>query len=416
MSKEPKKHHYVPQAVLRRFSIRDEGRQVYAFDKATRRSYVAAITNAGSENHFYSVEVGDDRLTLEYLFDGLDSKGAELLAKVCQDRSLGGLSEDERMLLCAVAAAQLLRVKRMRSDLVEVSHQLIALLEGYGGELENSGDHVMSEQHARIYSIENILRLPHFAEPFLGKDLVLISSGAGAFFIGDNPVVISNSFPYGNLGLASPGVEIYFPISRYLVIGFYCRSIRRYLERFESWGEARYQPLLDAIRTGGAFEYSAEQVGHLNQLQVARATQFLYSAGSDFSVVLDLLGQVPKLANGKASVGIHGWEDYARRESMPEGAWVVVVGQNDHSMIPAELVEGETAKDCEFAFRTTLLEMVLSAISDGPFKEVTLFVDRTMRRQIRDVIFQIAEDGTICVRMRDEGLHRLFRMLDNERK
>jgi hypothetical protein len=412
----PKKHHYVPQSILRRFSINNEGRQIHVFDKASARSYVAAITDAGAENHFYSIEVGDQRLVLEDLFNDIDYEGAELLDKICQARSLSTLSEEERLLLCIVAAAQLLRVKRMRNDLIEVTRQLLATLEKFGvGNARELDGHVMSENQARIASIETFAELPFFAGPFLEKDLFLISSQSESFFIGDNPVVVNNSFPYGELGLSSPGVEIYFPISRDLVVGFYCASIRRgYLENFETWGEARYQPLLNSMRSGEPVEFSPEQVGFLNQLQVQRSTQHLYLAEPDFSLVRDMLARAPDIAQGKASIQI-GWDGYGHRESMPVGTFIVAVGQVGHSMIPAEIVD-DNPDDCELTFRTPLPEMVEAAIRDSPFKEVSLFIDKHIRRQIRDVIFLMKEDGTICVRMRDEAVHQLFRTIDAERR
>ena len=411
----PKKHHYVPQSILRRFSIKNEGRQVHVFDKASARTYAAAIVNAGSENHFYSVEVGDQRFVLEHLFDDIDREGATLLDKICQARSLCVLSKDERILLGAVAATQLLRVKWMRNEMIEVSRQMLGLLEKHGGiSAQEIDNHVLSDRQARIASIERLADLPLFADFFLRKDLILISSGQKLFFIGDNPIVLYNSFPYGELGLSSPGVEIYFPISRDLVVGFYCRSIRDYLERFEDWGDTRFQLLLDSIQSGDSVEFSASQVDSLNQLQVHRSTRYLYSPEPDFSLATAMLDHDPDLAQGKAMIQI-GWEGYTHREAMPMGTFVVAVGQVSHYMIPAEVID-DGSDDCEWAFRTPAPEMVRAAINDSPFKEVTLFIDKRMRRQTRDVIFLIKENDAICVRVRDEALHRLFRTIDNEKR
>jgi hypothetical protein len=407
---EPKKHHYVPRSLLKRFSIRDEGRQVYVFDKATRRAYVAAINDAGAENHFYSVEIGDQRLVLEHLFNDIDAEGATLLDKICQERSLRILSEDERILLCSVAAAQLLRVKGPREDLIEMSRHLIDTLEKYGGSGLDLKEHVMSDRQARVSSMHTLARLPFFAAPFLEKDLVLISSGERLFFIGDNPIITNNSFPYGDLGLSSPGVEIYFPISRNLVCGFYCRSIRNHLENFETWEIRDYQPLLEAIRSGEPFEYSSEEVDFLNELQVLRSTQHLYATEPDFSLAVAMFDRSPDLARRTPSIQA-GFEGYTYRETMPMGTFVVAIGQKSHCMIPAEIAD-DGSEDCEWVFRTSVPEMVMAAIEDCPFKEVTLFVDQRMQRQIRDVIFLIRDDGTVCVRMRDESLHRLFRAID----
>nr|QWP89203.1 hypothetical protein IHCLGBEB_00006 [Escherichia coli] len=52
--------------------------------------------------------------------------------------------------------------------------------------------------------------------------------------IGDNPVVLKNSNdfgPYGNLGLAVRGIQIYLPLSSTLMLAMYCPSIREQMVR-----------------------------------------------------------------------------------------------------------------------------------------------------------------------------------------
>lgn len=409
----PKKHHYVPQSILKRFSIEGKERQVYVFDKATCRSYPAAIKDAGAENHFYSVEIGDQRHILEHLFQDIDDKGADLLDRVCQLRSLQTLSSEDRILLCAATAVQLLRVKKMRSDLIDLSQQLASLLEKYGGGPVEDGE--MSENQARLISIDTLAELPFFAQHFIDKDIALISSGESRFIISDNPVVLNNSFPYGDLGLSSPGVEIYFPVSCNLTLGFFCRSVRKgYLEPFESRGEKRHQALLDAFRSGAPIEFAAEKVDFLNYLQIHRSSQYLFSSESDFSYAILILDQNPALAHERPSIQV-GWEGYVYRERMPNGSFLVAVGQESHYMIPVEFVD-EEFEDCEWVFWSPIPEMVLDAMRDSPFKEVTRFVDKAMKGQTRDVIFLDKGNGMFGVRMRDEGLHKLFLHLDQERK
>jgi hypothetical protein len=44
------------------------------------------------------------------------------------------------------------------------------------------------------------------------------------FWASDNPVVLHNSFPYGERGLSAPGIEIYLTISSNLIVGLLCPS------------------------------------------------------------------------------------------------------------------------------------------------------------------------------------------------
>jgi hypothetical protein len=269
----------------------------------------------------------------------------------------------------------------------------------------------VTDNQARLSTIINLARLPTFAEPFANKDVLVIAPTGKSFMIGDNPVVRFNSFPYGDLGLSSPGVEIYFPISSDLTVGFYCPTICRHLEQLERFGEPKFQAWLDALRGGQPIAYTPDQVDHLNELQVRSSSQYLFSSDGDFSLVQAVLDLAPDLARVETMLRT-GWEGYTFREAMPSGTFVVAYGKSNHFMIPAEIVKGGDQGECEWRFKSSTPAMVAAAVRDGPFSEVILFVDKHMARMIRDSVFIVKKDGTVCVRCRDESLHKLFRAID----
>src|SRR5258706_429939 len=61
----PKKHHYVPQSVLTKFSIGGAGKQIYVFDKLEDRLWQSAIRDAGSENRFNTLEIDGEQISFE---------------------------------------------------------------------------------------------------------------------------------------------------------------------------------------------------------------------------------------------------------------------------------------------------------------------------------------------------------------
>lgn len=68
--------------------------------------------------------------------------------------------------------------------------------------------------------------LGEFTGHFQNKDLLLFEASEGQeFILGDNPVAMQNSRdfgPYGSIGLAVPGIEIYLPISGRYTLGYWC--------------------------------------------------------------------------------------------------------------------------------------------------------------------------------------------------
>jgi len=98
MSHVAKKHHYVPQFILREFS--HSGSQVQVFDKSNDNQFPSSVMNAGHQNGFYSwdEEVAGEKIkiSLESVLAGIDGAGSNVIQKVIRDQSLAKLSEKER--------------------------------------------------------------------------------------------------------------------------------------------------------------------------------------------------------------------------------------------------------------------------------------------------------------------------------
>src|SRR5258706_429937 len=80
----PKKHHYVPQSVLTKFSIGGAGKQIYVFDKLEDRLWQSAIRDAGSENRFNTLEIDGEQISFEDAFRDVDSRLATLLDRILE--------------------------------------------------------------------------------------------------------------------------------------------------------------------------------------------------------------------------------------------------------------------------------------------------------------------------------------------
>jgi hypothetical protein len=100
-----KKHHYVPQSVLRRFSFDQARTWIYVFDKAQMKSFQSSILNARCENHFNTVEVEGQTISFEGLFQTNDDQLARLLNTITSNRSLVVLTPEDRFALSEVVAA-----------------------------------------------------------------------------------------------------------------------------------------------------------------------------------------------------------------------------------------------------------------------------------------------------------------------
>ena len=180
----------------------------------------------------------------------------------------------------------------------------------------------MCNEGVRVLSLDLLSTSAQEITPHLvAKHWFLVAGDtADPFHIGDNPVVLDNSIHgsgSGNLGIASPGVEIYLPLSPTLCLGMTdCRvaddlstkrrqsmrlAQRRRKRAFKivrrHGDQAIPQEFKDAEMLGTAAEeqvssflfgraspYDASVTKRLNSLQMAYSTRWVISSKNDFSL------------------------------------------------------------------------------------------------------------------------------------
>src|ERR1051325_4676250 len=289
MGNQSKKHHYVPQSVLRGFSFDQKQRQIYVFDKARMTSFTSSIYDAGCENQFNTIDIEGQTVSFEGLFQTNDDQLARLLKTILIDRSLAKLTREDRIALSEVVAAQMIRTKLVRTTLRSIAEQLSKSLKEAGidpGEVDEFS--IPTDQEIRRAALASLLDLQEIVYSLQEKQPILIhSSESDLFWISDHPVVFHNSFPYGERGLNCPGIEIYFPVSCDLVLGFFCPSIKLKIQQLLSTDQfgvehQKYEEIYRGLQEGHSVSLGPGTVQFLNELQVRSSSRFLYSSNDDF--------------------------------------------------------------------------------------------------------------------------------------
>jgi hypothetical protein len=72
---EPKKHHYVPQWILRGFSFDKKEEKIYIADKVEGDIRPGAILDRGMQNYFYKYKESGESLELSFV-RGIDDAGS----------------------------------------------------------------------------------------------------------------------------------------------------------------------------------------------------------------------------------------------------------------------------------------------------------------------------------------------------
>lgn len=319
MAGKAQRQHYIPQFLLRNFSAHKK-RQICVYDKATGKSFSTNIKNIAAEHSFYDFTFEDSEYTIEPALAQIEGNTAQLFKHIKEQESVNGLTKENKIVLAQFFAIQLTRTKQWRArtdDLIIKAREEIRSRGFDPNQLDELK--VFSENEKKISSIRQMFKCDVFAPHFINKTWMLQkTTRTRPFYIGDHPIVMHNSNdfgPYGNIGFAVRGIEIYFPISRYLVLGMWCPSIetglRQNISNHKSLSfqhsllapnsdskSLLVEQLLNCIESGAAMPTYPENVKFLNSLQVYYAERFVFSCSSDFNLIERMISNNPEIKKG----------------------------------------------------------------------------------------------------------------------
>jgi len=316
----PQQQHYVPRFLLKNFSSGKKP-QVYVYDKSTDNEFRTHIKNVAAEKAFYDIDIDGDRYSLEPSFHRLESNAAGIVRRLNSTKTLAVLDVHARAVLACLLAVQFVRTRQHRLMFEHATQQLAGKLRGMGATEENVQELIGSDgvDAAKLFGVHAVLESRRFIPHFLDKEWLLFeTSRRDPFLLSDHPIVLHNGTdqaPYGNLGLACKGIEIYLPLSTSLCLGMLCPSIgeqfRRAYENFEVLD--RLAPglasatmsrpigtrlICEGLVTGRAVPAAAENVMFLNSLQVIHSSRFVFCEIQRFDLVKRMIADSPKRRSG----------------------------------------------------------------------------------------------------------------------
>ena len=391
MKNESRKHHYVPKSVLKNFTLNGAGKRLFVFDKQERRSFISSIYDAGAERDFNRIKIENMDINYEEWFQELDNRLAEIVKKLIQEESIANLNESELIDIHFLIACQLIRTKNPRTMVSDIHRGLLEWIRSLGFTLPESID-VSDGRHITPYLF---FQLHKIAYTISRKDIVLLISREQRIWTSDNPVVIQNTFPYGQLGLESPGIELYYPIAPHLCLAFFCPSIREIISESIDPNHPRQRSndpfvleLHNALVGQRILEVKKAYSIYLNELQVGNSSRFLYSSEDDFGLAGRIISQYPKVADvtSRISFGTTG----PPVSNMPPGTWLVAYKGYRHHALQIELVNSEFPF---IDFKTTDVGKLEYMYQDMPLDEVTVYQEGKGIRGMREVVLILTEQG-----------------------
>ncbi len=320
-----KVQHYVPQFLLRKFGNGKKD-QLHVFDKQTGRIFSANAKNVASESRFYDFHIGGVMGTMEPLLSKLESSAKPIFDKALDKDSLRVLNEEDRAQICVFFAVQFTRTKAFREQWRSLPQMLSEKLRAAASTpeaLESLKEYITppDENQIKIETARMMISAPKDYGPYFANKTwhLLATSNKEPFFIGDNPLALQNMIedkPFGNLGLAVPGIEIYFPLSPTRALAMWCPShMENILRRAAQVREYRItaphlvethirdpdglEAMAQRLISGEPIPYAAENVRNFNSLQVGSAERFVFSSAKDFTLPEEMIKAHSSIRGGR---------------------------------------------------------------------------------------------------------------------
>lgn len=260
-----KKQHYVPQFYLRYFS--DDSKSVNAYNLKNEKLFLSKIKNICQENYFY-VDV-----ELEKILGKIEEKQANILQKLLIDFSFYSLDDKEKSYLYLFILMQFSRTKgsaKLIDEVVDLFyHDVVKPILKSNSEMEEKGvtSDFIDKTTLKLDNSHFLLMDTAMRSVELIADLhpiILINETEDFFITSDNFICFYNYLKfknYGTLGLQSPGLQIYCPLSEKIV--------------FLLIDSEFYHIKLDEERNGTGIIYidKSSDIAAINKLQILNCEQ-----------------------------------------------------------------------------------------------------------------------------------------------
>ena len=310
-SPKRKKQHFVPKFYLDSWSISDK-KQVFVYDKKIKESRINRIDDVAEKNYFYNanlaqvfpelfrdnfkkgnycIEYSEDssQIIEEMLSKYVETPVSPLIKKIIEKVNLTTpwerdncyfITEEEKHHLSVFLSFQFLRVNAVRSMLELTTNRIIDKLIGMGIPEETIKKHPLSRvDNKRIHlrmliNDEHITTLTNILKSYIW--ILGINKSEKLFYTSDNPIttishIKDSKYPIIPMnGIASPGVEVCFPLSPTSILLMY--DSRYHTKLFSK--NRRYYELNDS-----------NSVDYYNSYCIYRAERQIISHNGDFELV-----------------------------------------------------------------------------------------------------------------------------------
>lgn len=276
-----KKHqHYVSLFYLKFFSHNNKGRQISLYNLKSHKYIIkSSLRDQASENYFYG-----SNGVMESGFEILENRTSKVLSQMIKENWHPKYYSKNHHVILTFTILLNARTQRTADELNEMVDKLSKLILAKDPRVKNRLDEVKIGyiKPAQI-NVQIVASMIPIAMDLGFK--IILNKTKTSFITSDHPVVFYNQFfesrkyMESEIGLASKGLQIFFPISPQHLLIFYDTGIYKV-------GGKSHRPI-DVSNT--------KEIDDLNRLQILNARDNLYfNASVNETYISNLYAQVSK--------------------------------------------------------------------------------------------------------------------------
>ena len=271
---ENKKQHYVPKFYLKLFSINQSNSYIKIFVKSTNKIISQGdLKNQAYENYFY----GKDTV-IETNFSKIEGEVSRIVSDIIKLKTIPKPATEDYISLWLFTFLQDSRTKFSADETNEmIDHTLKTILKydkRFKDEIENLK---FGYDNPALFNLETLISVIGVTKDLNCK--LIINKTKWPFITSDNPIVRYNQFlekrkhPFGKCGLASKGLQVFYPLSPELALIYYDDKVYKIGYRKRYYVET----------------YNEKDIESLNLLQFLNSDKVIFSNEKASDFYLELL-------------------------------------------------------------------------------------------------------------------------------
>jgi hypothetical protein len=259
---ENKKQHYVPKFYLKLFSIQQLNSHIKIFVKSSKKIIAKGdLKNQAYVNYFY----GKDS-DIEKGFSTIEGEVSRIVSEIIEHKSLPKPKEEDYTSLWLFTFLQDSRTKFSADETNNmIDKTLKTILKNDKRFKDKIDDLEFGYDNPVLLNLETLIGAIEVTTDLKCK--LIINKTSKPFLTSDNPIILYNQFlekrkhPFGKCGLASKGLQVFYPLNPELALIYYDEKVYKVGYRKRT-----------SVET-----YDEKDIENLNLLQYLNSDKVIYS-------------------------------------------------------------------------------------------------------------------------------------------